>query len=1143
MMARANGRQWAASTAIFVLGCALTISLAAWLRDYREARATERVRGEARALAERLEARLRSDAALLAAGAGMFEASESVDVAEWKQFVGALDIAGAHPGLRGLGFVRRETVVEPAGGSTGGSRDARRVRDVLTFIAPEDGHSKRALGSDLREDVARRAALEAAAGGGVAMSGPLAMRRIGSEVEEPGVLMARAIRAAGEDGTSTRSGQDVRGFVTGALTVSEVVRSVAGAHAPGYPFRIVDRGGITGGNTILFGSEDSDGIRGAAAPGHVYTFPFGGRIWAVEPLAPPGYGVEDLRMQEAGVTVGGILLSAMLAILALLIMRTRARAEHIAATMTRDLEAERHRFERMVAGSSDGVWEYAPASGEVYLSSRYMALLGHPAVDMRVTPDWVPRSIHPEERENVARAFMRAVRGRDIFDMRMRMRLTDGEYRWFRVRGRSFGGTDGEPLLVAGSLSDVHEDHEARMRESRLLRIIELSPDMFMTFDLEGRPTYLNPAARRVFGEIGAGRLSGASIASVFAQNEVDRVFNEGVPTAYMQDFWESETELITIDGEVMPVSQVILSHKTESGQVEFYSTVMRDISALRSALEDLRRTRERLQRALDGANDGIWESTIDTGAFHTSDRLAEMLSYSVECMPRTVDAWLALVHPDDLAISTAAVKRMLESDESVVWDTRLRTGTGEYRWMRRRGRAVRSPDGVVTAAAGTMSDIHDARVAEEALKELQARYSRVLDGSNDGIWEMDEVADAFYCSPRLGEIVGWSAESAPRTRAAVRDRIHPEDAAEHARAVEVMHRSVAAHCWDVRLRADDGSHRWLRFRGIASRDAAGRVVLCSGTASDVHEARLAEDELKRHRDNLAQLVEERTAGLEIARREAEAQRTRAEASRENAERANLAKSEFLANMSHELRTPMHAIISFANFGVDRHDRAERDKLLHYFRNIQKSGSRLLTLLNDLLDLSKLEAGKMQMDLASLQPAGLVAEAVGESEAFAQGRGVRLRVVAAGELGDVRWDGARLLQVLRNLISNAVKFSPAGAEVSIELRRTTVRMGRRADDPLVDGVEIRVRDAGIGIPEDELEAVFDKFVQSSKTKTGAGGTGLGLAICREIVLAHFGVIQAVNNPPPAGGATFVVCLPADPEAACLRSMEDQGVEA
>ena len=402
-------------------------------------------------------------------------------------------------------------------------------------------------------------------------------------------------------------------------------------------------------------------------------------------------------------------------------------------------------------------------------------------------------------------------------------------------------------------------------------------------------------------------------------------------------------------------------------------------------------------------------------------------------------------------------------------------------------------------------------RLALDVLRQTQQRLQHAIDGSNDVIWEKRYSDDAFYASDRLNAVLGYPSGKTTYTRAEWEALIHPDDLAQHRGMVARMHACHVSTVWDTRMRTGDGGYRWLRRRGRVVLDAAGGQEMTAGTMSDVHEARLAQEELGLHRDHLAQLVEARTASLEQARA--------------SAERANLAKSEFLANMSHELRTPMHAILSFADFGVDRHQDAGRDKLLHYFRNIHKSGVRLLGLLNDLLDLSKFEAGKMLIHPAPLNVADLLSEALGEAEALAQARQVAIEVDADSVSLRAHWDAPRVSQVLRNLISNALKFSLAGGRIRISVRAIAMPAGRRAGDPQVAGIEIRVCDTGIGIPPDELEAVFDKFVQSSKTKSGAGGTGLGLAICREIVHAHGGRIHAQNNPAAVGGATFVVQVP------------------
>ena len=258
---------------------------------------------------------------------------------------------------------------------------------------------------------------------------------------------------------------------------------------------------------------------------------------------------------------------------------------------------------------------------------------------------------------------------------------------------------------------------------------------------------------------------------------------------------------------------------------------------------------------------------------------------------------------------------------------------------------------------------------------------------------------------------------------------------------------------------------------------------------------------LRQQSDHLQEAVDLRTAELKQAKEDAEA--------------ANRSKSEFLANISHELRTPMHAILSFARLGQDREAAAGNAKSRQYFERIHTSGARLLRLLNDLLDLSKLEAGAMTYERQAHDLHALVRETVAELTPLARTRNVSMSVSPPPPDGvPIFGDHARLGQVLRNLLSNAIKFGPEGSEVRVVM-----------DDSPQSPQEawlLTVRDEGEGIPEDELEAVFDKFVQSSKTKSGAGGTGLGLAICREIVGAHGGRIWAANGP---RGAVFSVLLP------------------
>ncbi|MGL1933723.1 MAG: hybrid sensor histidine kinase/response regulator [Fibrobacterales bacterium] len=237
---------------------------------------------------------------------------------------------------------------------------------------------------------------------------------------------------------------------------------------------------------------------------------------------------------------------------------------------------------------------------------------------------------------------------------------------------------------------------------------------------------------------------------------------------------------------------------------------------------------------------------------------------------------------------------------------------------------------------------------------------------------------------------------------------------------------------------------------------------------------------------------------------------------KERAESANIAKSEFLANMSHELRTPMHGILSYSQFGIKKYDNENKEKVLDYFKNINACGKRLMDLLNDLLDLSKLEAGKMDYNFEQSDLLYELRLVLSEFHALIQEKGVLIDVAEPSCSLSVPIDKMKINQVFRNLISNAVKYSPEGKTIQITFNESTT------DNKAF--LNCSITDEGVGIPDNELERVFDKFIQSSNTKDGSGGTGLGLAICREIISAHQGTIRAMHNP-TGQGSQFTFTTP------------------
>jgi PAS domain S-box-containing protein len=283
---------------------------------------------------------------------------------------------------------------------------------------------------------------------------------------------------------------------------------------------------------------------------------------------------------------------------------------------------------------------------------------------------------------------------------------------------------------------------------------------------------------------------------------------------------------------------------------------------------------------------------------------------------------------------------------------------------------------------------------------------------------------------------------------------------------------------------------------------------------NDITKRKQAEEALQKANNELESKIEERTEDYKIAK--------------EEAEQANKAKSEFLANMSHELRTPMHGILSFSKFGIEKLDKSSKEKNFNYFNKINESGNRLMGLLDNLLDLSKLEAGKEIYKMEAVNIWQVVKDTVSEMESISKEKKVKIEDPLVRT--EIICDEHKIAQVIRNLLSNAFKFIPANELVIITFNSGELTYGQRhTDNEMISALTVSIKDKGVGIPAYELETVFDKFIQSSKTKTGAGGTGLGLAICKEIINGQNGKIWAENN--PEGGSTFSFMLPYEQEKA------------
>jgi signal transduction histidine kinase len=227
---------------------------------------------------------------------------------------------------------------------------------------------------------------------------------------------------------------------------------------------------------------------------------------------------------------------------------------------------------------------------------------------------------------------------------------------------------------------------------------------------------------------------------------------------------------------------------------------------------------------------------------------------------------------------------------------------------------------------------------------------------------------------------------------------------------------------------------------------------------------------------------------------------------------ANQHKSDFLANMSHELRTPLNAIIGFSEVLVEKMFGEVNDKQLDYLKDIHSSGKHLLSLINDILDLSKIEAGRMELDIADFDLRSALENALTLVKERAQRNGISLSLEVDSSLGMFRGDERKFKQILLNLLSNAVKFTPEGGKVGVAAR------------PATNAVEVSVADTGVGIAEADQKLVFEEFKQVGNDYTRkAEGTGLGLALTKRFVELHGGEIRLASA--PGKGSTFTFTIP------------------
>ena len=501
---------------------------------------------------------------------------------------------------------------------------------------------------------------------------------------------------------------------------------------------------------------------------------------------------------------------------------------------------------------------------------------------------------------------------------------------------------------------------------------------------------------------------------------------------------------------------------------------LIRRESRQRSAAEEAhRRSEERFELAMRGATDGLWDWNLVTEEVYYSPRWAYMLGYDTDEIEPTIGAFQRLVHPED--------SRRILALQADYLDGRVRRYQAEFRMLHRDGvyitvlsRAflVRNEKGQPVRLVGTHVDISERKFVEETLREREAYLRTIIDHMPVDFFAIDR--DLFYTmqSPKskeaIGDVIGQRADGIDVPEGLRRtwlDELH-----------RVFNGETVRSEYDVPTTT--GEVRTF-LSNVAPVIAEGEAIAAIGTSLDITERKQAALELKR--------------------------------AKEQAEAADRLKSAFLATMSHELRTPLNSIIGFTGILLQKLAGPLTEEQAKQLGMVQTSARHLLELINDVLDISKIEAGQLEVVREAFDLPGLLHEVTDRARPLAEGKGIDVHLEIAPEIGELKSDRRRVGQIVANLLSNAVKFTEEGH----------VRVACRQDDATV---VMTVEDTGIGIAEEDLEKLFVPFRQIDSGLTRKyEGTGLGLSICKRLGERLGGTIDVESE--PGRGSIFTVRLP------------------
>lgn len=753
---------------------------------------------------------------------------------------------------------------------------------------------------------------------------------------------------------------------------------------------------------------------------------------------------------------------------------------------------------------------------------RFSAVVSNVEMAQRILPLDVPAgqtyaeamyfARHPEDRAAANATAIEAIRsGRSGFQAEYRVTNSRGELVWL-LEDTSIERIDPTHWRLTVVCADITErkrlDEAARVVETQMTELVNAALDGIILINEHGVILEFNPAAESIFGFLRENAVGLPLVELIIPTDQRDShicgmaaYLETGIGPVVGQ-----RTELMALhaDGSEFPVELAVSAIRLGDAMLFFgfvrdISDRVRSESEIRTQAQRIEADRARLAQAQALAGTGSWSFDVPTQCLALSDEFFRIAGYEPHAFEVTWTNFLECVQWEDrpLVISSEMFDdpKQLQPPDQLV---RVRRPDGEVRIMVSRTRAVYDSSGERIRVDGTMADVTDRKNAEE---DLDRFFSMSLDmlsiGSVDGYLKRINPAFELTLGHPISDLLAEPFISF----------VHPDDRADSIERMRFLESGITVTGFTNRFRCRDGSYRWLLWNVTPYGDRLYSV------ARDVTPLRDAEDRLLRANLDLEARVAERTASLEDLNVEL------MEAKRQ-ADRANLAKSEFLSRMSHELRTPLNAILGFGQILVRQKLGTQNEESVNY---ILMGGRHLLQLINEVLDIARVESGHIDLSIEVVEVGLIVRECLDLARTIAEEHQVRLNPQDGDQCRSFALaDQRRLKQVILNLVSNGIKYNVLGGSVGIRCAES------------VDGrVLIEVVDTGIGFRPEDLPKLFTPFERLDANNSAVEGTGLGLALSHRLVQQMGGTIEVESV--RGVGSKFTVNLPSAPKAVSVIS--------